>query len=219
MKTLVLAALLSAPAALAEAPPFHATIGVSSQLFSARGYDLVDLDDAFVSFRAAGGVTFEFGRIALDLEGAFSTGSAGATAHTQVGATLGLNGLELAGIARWRPLTWLHPYMRLGAGVDWATLTLFDGSRLTQTVANLAGHAGLGVQVSARLSQEGRRGVFLFADLGVGGVLRPAYGFEALAPAPPTGPQADPIGSRGAVKLGPLPLSGMTLRASVGVRF
>ncbi|MBL8917315.1 MAG: hypothetical protein JNJ54_00520 [Myxococcaceae bacterium] len=219
MKTLLFATLLSGSLAAAEVPPLHATVGLSSQLFSARGYDLLDGDDIFLSFRLAGGTTFELRRFSIDVEGAFSTGGVDGIAHAQVNSGLTLLGFEVSGTARWKLLTWLEPYVRVGVGADWATLTLFNTTRLTQTVGNVAGHAGLGVQVSARLTKPEQRGVFLVADLGAGGVLRPAYDFDAMAPAPVVGPQADPIGGRNAVNVGALPLSGITIRANVGVRF
>lgn len=219
MKTSLMLLCLTSTAAVAEVQPFHGALGVSSQIFSARGYDLVDIDDAFISFRLAGGTTFELGRWALDVEGAFSTGGVTGVAHAQIPTSFTLNGLELSATARWPVLTWLAPYLRVGAGYDWATLTLFNTTRLTQTVGNIAGHAGLGVQLSARLTKAESRGVFLLGDLGVGGVLRPGYDFNAMAPEPIVGPQQDPLGPRGAVNVGTLPLSGLTLRATVGLRF
>ena len=219
MKTLVLAVLLSGSLAAADVPPLHATVGLSSQLFSARGYDLLDGDDVLLSFRLGAGTSFMLRHFAIDVEAAFSTGGTEALAHAQISSSLALLGFEVSGTARWLLLSWLQPYVRLGAGADWATLTLFNTTRLTQTVGNVAGHAGLGVPLTARLTKPEQRGVFLVADLGAGGVLRPAYDFDAMSPAPIVGPQADPIGGRGAVNVGALPLSGITIRANVGVRF
>lgn len=219
MKTLFAAVVLAASVASADVPPLHATVGLSSQIFSARGYDLIDTDDVFMSFRLSGGTTFDFGRWRLDAEGTFTTGGVDGVAHTQVPTGLSLIGFEVSGTARWAILSWLHPYARLGVGADWATLTIFNSTRMTQTVGNVSASGTIGAQLSVRLTKAEQRGVFLIADVGAGGVLRPAYDFDAVAPAPIIGPQADPIGGRGAVNVGPLPLSGITIRASAGLRF
>lgn len=219
MKTLLFAALLTSTVAAAEVPPLHATVGLSSQLFSARGYDLLDGDDILLSFRMGAGTSFALRRFVIDVEGAFTTGGTEAVAHAQLNTSLSLIGFEVSGTARWLLLSWLQPYVRAGLGADWAQLTIINSTRLTQTVGNVAAHAGLGVQLSARLTKPEQRGVFLVADVGAGGVLRPAYDFDAMAPAPVTGPQTDPIGGRRPVNVGALPLSGITIRANVGVRF
>jgi hypothetical protein len=211
---------LLASAAFAQVQPFHANLGVSAQVFSARGYDLVDLDDHFHSFRFGAGTTFELRAWQLDLEAGVTTGSTDATAHVQLSTGLALVGLDVSATARLPLTSWFHPYVRVGAGYDWATMNVVGtASRLTQTVGLVSGQAGAGVQFSVRLTREKQRGVFLFLDLGVGGVLRQGAAFSAVGPPPPVGPQADPIGQRGAVNLGTMPLSGITWRAMAGVRF
>lgn len=219
MKTLFAALLVSASVASAEVPPLHATVGVSSQLFSARGYDLVDVDDHLVSFRLAAGTTFELSRLRLDVEAAFRAGGTATSAHASVPTSLELLGVEVAGVARWPVLPWLHPWLKVGVGYDWATLTLVSSTRLTQTAGLVAGQAALGVQVLVRLSRAEQRGVFFIADFGAGGVLRPAAVFDSVGPAPVVGPQADPLGARGRVNVGSLPLSGITLTWNAGLRF
>lgn len=217
--TLLMTALLSASTAFAELPPLQANLGVFTQVFSSRGYDLVDTDDHLHSFRLAAGTTFQLRRWQLDVEGAFSAGGTETFAHQQVPSSLALTGLEVAGTARFLALSWLHPYVRVGVGYDWATLELFNETRLTQTVGNIAGHGGVGVQLAARLTRQESRAVHLLFDIGAGAVLRPAYAFTALGPAPVTGAQSDPIGGRSTVNLGTLPLSGITWRILVGLRF
>lgn len=217
--TFLMTALLLAPTAFAELPPLQANLGVFTQVFSARGYDLVDTDDHLVSFRVAAGTTFQLHRWQLDVEGAFSAGGTEATAHQQVASSLALTGFEVAGTARFVALSWLHPYVRVGLGYDWATLRLFNDTRLTQTVGNVAGQGGVGVQLAARLTREDARAVHLLLDVGAGAVLRPAYAFSALGPAPVARPPADPLGARSTVNVGALPLSGITWRILVGLRF
>ncbi len=220
MKTAVMVLmLLGARVAFAEAPPLQVTLGAFTQVFSARGYDLVDTDDHLVSFRVAAGTSFLLRKWQFDVEGAFSRGANETFSYQQVQSSLALTGLEAAGTARFIALSWLHPYVRVGLGYDWATLRLFDDTRLTQTVGTVAGHGGIGVQVAARLTRADARAVHLVFDVGAGGVVRSLASFNALGPAPVTGPQADPIGGRSTVNVGPLPLSGITWRVLVGLRF
>jgi hypothetical protein len=92
-------------------------------------------------------------------------------------------------------------------------------TRMSQTVGVVSGQAGAGVQFSVRVTRENQRGVFLFLDLGIGGVVRPGAAFSAVAPVPPATPPVDPIGARGSVNVGTLPLSGITWRGMAGLRF
>ncbi|MDX2009027.1 MAG: outer membrane beta-barrel protein [Myxococcaceae bacterium] len=221
MKRLISVVLgLFASAAFAQVQPFHANLGLSTQVFSARGYDLVDLDDHFHSFRFAAGTTFELRAWRLDLEAGVTTGGNDATSHVQLATGLGLVGLDLSATARFPVTAWFHPYVRVGVGYDWATLSVTNpANRLSQTVGVVSGQAGAGVQFTVRVTRENQRGVYLFLDLGIGGVLRPGAAFTSVAPPPPVGPQADPIGQRGGVNLGTLPLSGITWRGIAGIRF
>jgi len=112
-------------------------------VFSARGYDLVDTDDHLSSFWVAAGTSFALRRWQFDVEGAFSAGGTDTVAHQQVPSSLALTGFEVGGTARLIALTWLHPYLRVGVGYDWATLELFSETRLTQTVGNSASPSDL----------------------------------------------------------------------------
>ncbi|MCA3014247.1 MAG: hypothetical protein INH41_17840, partial [Myxococcaceae bacterium] len=213
MKQLVAAVVLAGSAAVAEVQPFHANVGVSAQVFSSRGYDLVDADDHLHALRFAVGTTFSLRVLQLDLEAGVTTGGTDVWAHQRLSAGLALAGLDLSATARFPVLSWLHPYVRVGAGYDWATLTLTNGAtRLGQTAGVVSGLAGAGVQFSVRMTRQHQRGVSLFFDVGAGGVLRPGVTFAALAPSAPVGPQADPLGQRGSVDVGTLPLSGLTDR-------
>lgn len=220
MKLLFAVALGLSSSVLAQVQPFHVNLGVSTQVFSARGYDLVDVDDHFHSFRFGAGTTFVLRTWRLDVEAGVTTGGTDATSHVQLASGLGLVGLDVSATARFPVLSWLHPYVRVGAGYDWATLTLTGAAtRMSQTAGVVSGQAGAGVQFTVRVTRENQRGVFLFLDLGVGGVLRPGAAFNAVAPVPPATPPVDPIGTRGSVNVGTLPLSGITWRGMAGLRF
>lgn len=215
----LLAVLLAAPAALAEVPPLSFSLGYASQVFGARGYDLVDVDDHLSMARVAvgTGVGLPFG--ALDLELAYLGGGTDAVAHGALATSLALRGVQLAATLRLPVRTWFQPYAQLGGGLDWATLTLGSTARLTQTALTGSGQGLLGVQFHVRLGRaSSRRAPWLVFDLGGGGVLRSAANFEALRPQAGTPDVADALGTT-SVDVGSLPLSGWTFRFLLGLRF
>lgn len=216
-RTFALALALTATTAAAELPQLSITGGWSTQVFAAREFDLVAATDGLSLGRVglSAGLPFRFGL--LELEAAYLAGDTGALAHGNLPAYFSLQEAQL-GLA-WRvPIfNWLQPYLQLAGGLDWATLTLLNEARLTQTVLTGAGTALLGVQLVVRLGPRGaHRLPALVFDLGAGGVLRPATNFDALAPI--RGASDDALG-QGTVALGSLPLSGFTARLQLGLRY
>jgi hypothetical protein len=109
--------------------------------------------------------------------------------------------------------------VQAAGGYDWATLTVFDTSRLTQTVGRFSGAGLAGVQFNVKLGGAGDRRVpWLVFDLGAGATLRQTPSFDALGPTQPAKPAVDAIATS-TVNLGSVPLSGFTARVLVGVRF
>lgn len=215
--TFAVIALLAATAR-AELPQLQASVGYAGQYFSARQYDLLDVDDQLAMTRVAVGTGFSLPVGALDVDVAYSDGASQGAAHGTVPTAFWLRGLQLGATWRLPVRSWFQPYLQLSGGLDWATLTLFNEARLTQTVVSSSGMGLVGVQFSVRLGRRSEKRLpSLLFDLGGGGVLRTAARFDALAPTVDQ-PPADPIAS-GSVNLGTLPLSGYTLRALVGVRF
>lgn len=215
-RTLLGLVLLAAPAwAL---PPVSLSLGYSAQVFSSRQYDLVATDDTLQQFRAGAGYALPVWRGFLDLELAFSTGATGAQSHGGIAATLVLRGVGLDVGFRLPVFRHFHPYVLVGGGYDWASLTLFDTSRLTQTVGTLGGKAMLGAQVPFKLGPADSRAPTLLFDVGLGYVGRPNAPFHAMAPAP-TGARGDePPIARAGTDLGSLPLSGITYRVLLTIR-
>ncbi len=218
-RPLLLAVALLATAASAELPTLSASVGYTSQIFPARGYDLVDSDDHLSMVRAALGTGFLLPFGLLDLELAYQGGGTTAQAHATVPTSFSLVGAQLGATLRLPVRAWFHPYAHLSGGVDWATLTLASPTRLTQTVLTGSGQGLLGVQLSVRLGRNtGRRLPWLVFDLGGGAVVRSVARFDALRPEPASTPPPDALAS-GQVDVGALPLTGYTFRLLVGVRF
>lgn len=219
MRAFLSALLLSSLTAFADVPMLQVSGGYTAQLFDARAFDLINVDDALHQARVAVGTGFQVGFGALDLEVAFAAGGTKALTHATVPVEFGLRGLQLAASYRVPVLSWLHPYLQLGGGYDWATLTLYSADRLTQTVGRFSGSGLLGLQLALKLGGPKRvRPPWLVFDLGLGGVLRQAPHFDAMGPTPPEKPVADAI-ARGTVDVGSVPLSGFTARMLVGVRY
>ncbi len=198
-------------------PPVSLSLGYSAQVFTGRSYDLVSGNDTLASVRLGAGYSFLLPRGALDVEASFTAGGAGDTVHNNIAASIDLKGLE-AGLSYRYPLfAHLQPYLHLGAGVDWATLTLFDATRLAQTVAVGSGNAMLGAQIPFKLGPNDSRAPTMLMDLGVGYVLRAGAGFHAMAPGPADKPVEDPI-AHASTNLGTLPLSGIQYRVLMTFR-
>lgn len=212
--------LLASTVAAAEVPTLAMSAGYSTQVFAARGYDLIGYDDALHQGRLAvgSGFTLPFG--ALDLEAAFATGGTSSASHGTVPVIFALKGVQLGVTYRVPVKRWFHPYAQLTGGYDWATLTLVNTSRLTQTVGSFSGSGLLGVQFAIRMGGKNEvRVPHLIFDLGAGAVLRQVSRFDAMAPEAPQQAPSEPPLSQGSVNLGSVPLSGFTARVLVGVRY
>ena len=218
LRTLVLSTVLASSLAAAEVPTLSVSAGYSTQVFTARGYDLVSVDDNLHQGWVAVGTGFVLPFGWLDVEAAFATGGTVSTTHATIPTEFALKGLQLGVSYRAPVLSWLHPYAQIAGGYDWATLTLMDESRLTQTVASVSGTGLLGVQFAIRMGPKEKRVPWLVFDLGAGAVLRPASHFDAMGPFPVVKPAADAIPSA-SVNLGTVPLSGFTARILIGVRY
>ena len=219
MKFQALFLILASTLASAAVPTLLVSAGYSAQVFSARGYDLIGNDDSLHQGRIAIGTGFVLPLGWLDLEAAFATGGVNNTTHGSVPVQFVLKGLQLGVSWRVPVSTWFHPYAQLAGGYDWATLTLVDDTRLTQTVGNVSGTGLLGVQFAVKMGgAKDLRAPWLIFDLGAGMVIRPVTRFDAMAPAPPQTRPEDPI-AVGSVNLGSVPLSGFTGRLLVGVRY
>jgi hypothetical protein len=193
--------------------------GYSTQVFTARGYDLIGYDDNLHQGRVAlgSGFTLPFG--ALDLEVAFAAGGTKSTTHQNIAVDFALRGLQLGVTYRLPVRPWFHPYAQVLGGYDWATLTMVSTSRLTQTSGSFSGSGLLGVQFAVRMGgPKDARPPQLIFDLGAGWVLRQVSRFDSMAPEQSSPAPADPI-AVGTVNLGTVPLSGFTARLLVGVRY
>lgn len=218
-RTILFVALFGSTLAAAEVPTLQASAGYSTQVFGARGYDLIGLDDNLHQGRVAVGTGFNLPFGALDLEVAFATGGTNSASHGVVPVQFVLKGLQLGVTWRVAVKSWFHPYAQVAGGYDWATLTLAGDSRLTQTVGSFSGAGLLGVQFAVRMgSSKAPRVPWMIFDLGAGAALRPVTRFDAMAPETPKPAPSDPIAA-GSVNLGSVPLSGFTARLLVGVRF
>lgn len=217
-RSLLMVAMFSTVAS-AAVPTLAVSAGYSTQVFTARGYDLIGTDDNLHQGRVAVGTGFVLPLGWLDLEAAFGTGGTNSTTHTSVPVQFDLKGLALGVTWRVPVWSWFQPYVQLLGGYDWTTLTLVNTSRLTQTVGSVSGTGLLGVQFAVKMggAKDLRAPHFIF-DLGAGMVIRPVTHFDAMAPTPPKTPPEDPI-AVGKVDLGSVPLSGFTGRLLVGVRY
>ncbi len=219
MKSLASLIALTSTLAIADVPTLSASAGYSTQVFMARGYDLIGIDDNLHQGRVAVGTGFNLPFGSLDLEVGYASGGTFSTTHTNVPVQFALKGLQLAVTYRVAVRSWFQPYAQIAGGYDWATLTLVNEQRLTQTVSNFSGTGLLGIQFAVRMGgQKEARVPWLIFDLGAGAVLRPATRFDSMAPAPVKPAPEDPI-AQGSVNLGSVPLSGFTGRLLIGVRF
>ena len=214
-RTWMLLGLLAAPAW--AIPPVSFSLGYSAQVFSARSFDLVSSNDTFQSVRVGLGYSFRLPRGAIDLEAAFATGGTEESTHANVPVYFELKGIEASVGYRYPLFAHLEPYLRVGAGWDWATLTLQDATRLTQTVSNVSGAAMLGAQIPFKLGPNDSRAPSMLMDLGLGYTLRPGAGFHAMEPKRLVNPGEDPI-AHGTTNLGTLPLSGIQYRVLMTIR-
>jgi hypothetical protein len=217
--SLFAAMLLSSTIAAAEVPTLSLSTGYSTQVFTARGYDLIGTDDNLHQGRVALGTGFTLPFGALDLEVAFAAGGTKSVTHQSIPVDYALRGLQL-GVAYRIPVTaWFQPYAQVLGGYDWATLTLASTERLTQTSGSFSGSGLLGVQFAVRMGgpKEPRVPQLIF-DLGAGAVLRQESKFDAMSPEQPKPAPADPL-AVSSVNLGTVPLSGFTMRLLVGVRY
>jgi hypothetical protein len=215
----ILAALMLPTIAAAEVPTLAVSTGYSTQVFAAREYDLIGVDDNLHQGRIALGTGFTLPFGALDLEAAFAAGGTKSATHQSIPVDFALRGLQLGVTYRVPVKAWFQPYAQLLGGYDWATLTLVSTSRLTQTSGSLSGSGLLGVQFAVRMGgPKDARPPQLIFDLGAGAVLRQVSRFDAMAPEQPKPAPADPL-AVGSVNLGSVPLSGFTARLLVGVRY
>jgi hypothetical protein len=213
------ALLVTASLASAEVPTLAMSAGYSTQVFTARAYDFNGYDDNLHQGRVAIGSGFRLPVGALDLEVAYAGGGTKTVTHNSINVDFALRGVQL-GVTYRVPVTqWFHPYAQLLGGYDWATLTLVNTSRLTQTSGSFSGSGLLGVQFAVRMGgPKDARPPQLIFDLGAGAVLRQVSRFDAMAPTQATPAPADPL-AVGTVNLGTVPLSGFTARLLVGVRY
>lgn len=218
MRSMFAAVLLGAAAAsAADVPQLSFSLGYQTQLYTSRGYDLVDVDDNLPMFRLATGTGIPVLRGTLDVEAAFSTGTSRESAHGSVPVELWLRGVEVGATYRYPLVRFLEPYAHLAVGWDWATLQLLNESRLSQTVSHISGQGLVGLQMPIRLGNALARRLVLVLDLGGGYVLRPDYAFTAMAAAAAP-PSPDPV-ARGAVNVGSLSMHGGVIRALISLRY
>jgi opacity protein-like surface antigen len=210
--------LHSLPATASKLPPLTASFGLGAQVVTNRAYDMVDDNDHLAMVHVGAGYGFELAGGTLELELGYQGGSTSAPLHGGSDANLWLRGLELNATYRYPLARYFEPYARLGAGVDWATLSLNDGA-LNQRVSVLSGSAMLGFNVPLVASKDelGRRRTRLALDVGLGYAQRQAADFNALAPEPPDKVSPDTIGYNG-INLGKLFLSGITYRIGLTAR-
>lgn len=217
-RTLMMVAMVSTVAS-AAVPTLAMSAGYSTQVFTARGYDLIGTDDNLHQFRLAVGTGFVLPLGWVDLEAGFATGGTNSTSHVNVPVQFALKGLQLGVTWRVPVWSWFHPYVQVAGGYDWATLTLVNESRLTQTVGSVSGTGLLGIQFAVKMGgRKALRAPWFIFDLGGGMVIRPVTRFDAMAPTPPKTAPEDPI-AVGSVNLGSVPLSGFSGRLLVGVRY
>jgi hypothetical protein len=202
--------VLFASQAFAALPPVSASIGYASEVFTSSDYDLVDGDDHLPMWHFGAGYSLRPARGVLDLELQFHTGATGEAAYQSLQTSLWLRGVEAGATWRYPLYKHLEPYARLGAGYDWATLSL-GGERLEQTIGRPAANGTLGLQIPLPLRPDVENYSALVVDFGVGYTLRPAYGFHELAPRAPDEPGEDPI-AHVPTNLGSLSLSGVAYR-------
>lgn len=216
MKTLLCVVSLFSASALAL-PPVSASIGYASEVFSASDYDFVDGDDHLPMWRFGAAYSLKPARGILDVELQYQTGSTSESVYQTLQSTLWLRGVQAG--ATWRYLLYRHlePYARLGAGYDWATLTVGGESRMQQTVGRPAANGMLGVQVPMPLRMNTEHSSAIVLDFGVGYTLRPSYGFNQQGPKPPDKPEEDPVGHVPA-NLGSMSLSGISYRILIAFR-
>ena len=107
----------------------------------------------------------------LDVELGFQSGGSSATVHGIRDASIWLRGLDLGATYRYPLLRFLHPYARLAAGYDWATLELGNVlQRVGQPSVTAMG--GIAVPV-VQLERDGEKHPLFMLDFGVGYTLRP----------------------------------------------
>ncbi|MFN7133704.1 MAG: hypothetical protein ACK4N5_16625 [Myxococcales bacterium] len=207
-----------APPPAGEPPlrlPITATLGLVNQLATHRSYDLVSENDALPMVRIAAGYALDLRASKLDLELGFQSGGSSAVVHNVRDAGLWLRGLDVGATYRHALFKYLHPYARLAAGYDWATLTV--GEQLQRTSRpSLTGMAGLGVPV-VMIDRGGEPHALFVLDFGLGYTLRQSFVFDALEPEPPARPAPDAIG-RVPLDLGRMQLSGITWRLGLTFR-
>lgn len=219
MRTALLLTLVSSGVALAELPQLSVVGGWSTQVFSAREVDLVAAQDNMSLGRIGASAGFLLGSGVVDLELAFAAGSLSNMAHVNTFGDLTLQSIQLGVAYRLPIFHWLQPYLQVGGSADFATLTLGGPTRLTQTVLTPSGSLLGGVQLAVRLGPARQRMPSLVFDLGIGGVLRPAVNFDAMGPRPPERAPAEATIAVGSVDVGRMPLSGLTARLQIGLRY
>jgi hypothetical protein len=208
-------ALLAVPALAAAAPPISISTSVGAQVVTERSYDLVDQDDHLTLWRVDAGWRFPVARGELEASLGVFTGGTEATLHERTNAQLWLRGLEAAAVWRYPLARVIEPYARLGAGLDWSSLSLRNqGPTISQTALGLFATAALGTQLVARLGENGQRALVL--DLGVGYAWRQRHDYRELRPEQPTGADAIAFSS---LPAGTLNLSGITYRVGLALRF
>lgn len=216
VRAFLVALLLSAMPASAALPPLSASIGYASEVFSSSDYDFVDADDHLPMWRFGVAYTLRPARGALDLELQAHTGASGDSVHQAQQTSLWLRGVEAGATWRYSLLRHLEPYARLGAGYDWATLSIASG-RLEQTVGRPAANGTVGLQIPMPIRPDAENVSAIVLDFGVGYTLRPSFGFHALAPPTPDDPGEDPI-ARVPTNLGSMSLSGISYRILLSFR-
>lgn len=210
---LALAVGMAAMPARAELPPLRLEIGYGAQVVEAREWDFLDENDHLPQFRLGAGTSFAAGFGAIDAQLAFLSGATEKASYG-ISPRLWMRGLELSAQYRLPLHRVLHPYARLGASWDWATLSVADD--VWQTVSAPAGVGRIGVQARIPVAAQTSRPASLVFDVGVGYTLRPEFAFDALRRRPAGEAPSDPIGD-GALDLGTLPMSGISYAFTVGV--
>lgn len=214
--TLFAALLLLAPAAAQARPPLTLGLGFAGQVVTGRAWDLVDENDHLPMLRLGAGWAFDAPGGKLEAGAGFLTGSTQASFHQTGQANLWMRGLELSATYR-RPLVrFFTPYARLGAGLDWATLSI--GNALEQTDLSPSASGMLGFTFPFVRTSGGARGPheWLVLDLGVGYAVRPAFDFDEMLPPGYERGGSDSI-DRAPVDMGTISTSGVVYRVGLTV--
>lgn len=227
MRPVALATALTAFSSPAgAAPPMRLDFGYATQYVVDRSHDAISDTDVVPGLRLGVGYRFDLGPGEMDVEAAYAgSWAAPAALHGVTQLSLQMHSAEVG--ARYRRaagpwwLSWMEPYGRLGATLDWARLRVESPAPgLEQWVARpgLVALAGLEIGALARFAdpeQAPQRRRWL-VDVSVGWSLRAPFRFDGLR-APKDDKIADPI-PEAPVDLGALWISGFTFRVGLVVK-